>query len=753
MEREIRILFLEDRPEHTELAQRELRRAGLSFDARRAGTKEAFLAELADFKPELIISDDRLPSFDALSALALARQHLPELPFILVSGHIGEELTAEALQRGVTDFLLKDNIATRLAPAVRRAMREVEDRRLAQAALRQNEESFHNLFIEAPVPKWVFSVATQRFLEVNETAIATYGYSRDEFLSMTLKDIRAPADIVRLEQSPPPLPTADRPYVGARRHRHKDGRTLDVEVYSRPIQFQGEAARLSVIIDVTAHKQAERRIERIFETSEDLILATDGFGKITQVSPSSAKMLGYPPEQMIGRSAADFILPEDLEQTRDEMKAARRGSATRNFRSRYIHKDGHQVSLAWTGVWSEADHQHFFIGRDMTDYDRTEAQLRQAQKMEVVGQLTGGVAHDFNNILMVVMANLDSLEEEQGLGPVIGGRVSEIGEAVQRAADLTQQLLAFSRKQPLRPRPTDVNELVAGTGNLLRRALGEHIEIDSVLADDLWAVDIDRAQLGTALINLCVNARDAMPEGGRLLIETRNATLDENDVADLPGVVVGDYALLVVSDTGIGIAAENLTKVFEPFFTTKDVGKGSGLGLSMVYGFVKQSNGHVAIESEFGRGTSIKLFLPRSSRRAEVTSLGQPASMLRGNERILIVEDDAQVRASVAGQLRSLGYIVAEAPDGAAGVAAFQAASPPYDLLLTDVVMPGALDGKALADEVARRWPTTKIVFMSGYIESDATQHGRLGAEARLLNKPFRKADLANILREALDAA
>jgi len=312
-------------------------------------------------------------------------------------------------------------------------------------------------------------------------------------------------------------------------------------------------------------------------------------------------------------------------------------------------------------------------------------------------------------------------------------------------------LLAFSRKQPLSPKRTDINGLVTTTGKLLRRALGEQVEIDAVLAEGLWAVNIDRAQLETALVNLCINARDAMPGGGRLTIETSNVTIDEAFIAHSPDLAIGDYAMLSITDTGTGIPPEMLTKVFEPFFTTKGVGKGTGLGLSMVYGFIKQSQGHIAIDSEVGRGTTFKLYLPRSVGGKEEGTVCQQAPIPGGRERILVVEDDAQVRASVVRQLERLGYDVSQAPDGAVGVAAFEAANQPYDLLLTDVIMPGPLNGKALADEVARRWPKTRVLFMSGYSEDVITHHGRLDAGVRLLSKPFRMTDLATTIREAFD--
>ena len=500
-----------------------------------------------------------------------------------------------------------------------------------------------------------------------------------------------------------------------------------------------------------SRNEALRRSERIFETSQDVILVTDGYGRCVQVSPSSAKTLGYRPEEMVGRGAQDFIFPDDLEGTRNDMRESRRGRAARNFRCRYTHKDGHIVSLVWMATWSEADHLHYFIGRDMTDYERSEEQLRQAQKMEAVGQLTGGIAHDFNNILMVIMANAEALEEDEKLDPSVRDRIEGIGSAAQRAADLTRQLLAFSRKQALRPQRTNINDLVTVTGKLLRRTLGERIEIESILADDLWTVAIDRAQLEAALVNLSINARDAMPNGGRLLIETENVELDLDYAAGNAEVVAGDYVMLAVTDTGKGMPPNVLDKVFEPFFTTKEPGKGTGLGLSMVYGFIKQSNGHIKIYSEVGHGTSIKLYLPRNDSDQKEAAVRQSLPMPGGSERILVVEDDSQVRSSVLGQLQSLGYAVVTASDGMAGLAALETAPQPYDLLLTDVVMPGRLNGKGLAEEAIRRWPKTKVVFMSGYTEDAIVHQGQLDPGVLLLNKPFRKIDLAQILRQALD--
>ncbi len=306
-----------------------------------------------------------------------------------------------------------------------------------------------------------------------------------------------------------------------------------------------------------------------------------------------------------------------------------------------------------------------FALEDLTEKNVTEAMLRQSQKMEAVGQLTGGVAHDFNNILMVILANVEEMQEDETLPPHHRAMLAGIATSGQRAADLTRRLLAFSRKQRLQPQNTDLTDLVAGLDKLLRSTLGEQVEIEAILADGLWITNVDRAQVEAALINLCVNARDAMPNGGKLLIETANVELDHDYAQANAGVEPGQYVMLAVGDTGTGMSPGTLEKAFEPFFTTKDVGKGTGLGLSMIYGFVSQSNGHIKIYSELGVGTTVRIYLPRSDASSAEDATVAPAAMPRGSERILLVEDDPQVRAAVLTQLTSLGYAVTATGSGA----------------------------------------------------------------------------------------
>ncbi|HTO65401.1 MAG TPA: MASE4 domain-containing protein, partial [Bradyrhizobium sp.] len=382
------------------------------------------------------------------------------------------------------------------------------------------------------------------------------------------------------------------------------------------VAMQGQLARLLG----TLHRQAasdqqalSREIEerqRIFETSQDLILVTDQVGNYMQVSPSSSIILGIRPDEMIGHSAVDFIHPEDLETARQEMRSARSGRQKRGFEVRYMHRDGHAVMLNWTGTWSEPAQRHFFIGRDLTEKQAAEARVRQAQKMEAIGQLTGGVAHDFNNLLTVITGTIGILGEAVAKDTELASIAELIDEAAERGAQLTRHLLAFARRQPLQPVEVDANALIREAVNLLRPTLGEQVEIHTQLAGDLWKALVDAGQLTTAILNLALNARDAMPQGGKLMLETRNICLDEDYASMNSDVAPGDYVMISISDTGSGIPAAYLEKVFDPFFTTKETGKGTGLGLSMVYGFVKQSGGHIQLYSEPGRGTTVRIYLP-----------------------------------------------------------------------------------------------------------------------------------------------
>ncbi len=385
--------------------------------------------------------------------------------------------------------------------------------------------------------------------------------------------------------------------------------------------------------------------------------------------------------------------------------------------------------------------------------ETAEAALRQVQKMEAMGQLTGGIAHDFNNLLQVIIGSLEVLQRrQQVVGDDAKRTIAAAVRGAERAATLTQRLLAFARRQPLNPKPIDVNKLVTGMSELLHRTLGESITIETVLAGGIWRVNADANQLENALLNLAVNARDAMDKGGKLTIETANTHLDEA-YAHTNEIDPGQYVLIAVSDTGAGMPGDVLSKAFEPFFTTKDVGKGSGLGLSQVYGFIKQSEGHAKIYSEPGEGTTIKLYLPRFMASSEATDLpleacGLPAG--QSDRLVLVVEDDADVRAHAVGILNELGYSVLEAADGAAALQALDA-HPGIKLLFTDVGLPGGLNGRQLADEARRRCPNLLVLYTTGYARNAIVHQGRLDPGVDLITKPFTFAALATKVNAVFD--
>ncbi len=369
--------------------------------------------------------------------------------------------------------------------------------------------------------------------------------------------------------------------------------------------------------------------------------------------------------------------------------------------------------------------------------------------MEAIGQLTGGVAHDFNNLLTLMIGNLDLICSELSETTPLGAAAGSAFKAAERAAELTSSLLAIGRRQPLSPSATDINKLMGELVPMITRVLPETIEVQTAACGELWAADVDRAQLETALLNLALNARDAMPQGGKLTIETSNETLDEHYASRHSEVTAGQFVLVAVSDTGTGIEPSIIERVFDPFFTTKDEGMGSGLGLSMVQGFIKQTGGHIKIYSEPGEGTTVKLYLPRAQKEIVIPNSSQVKGLRGGDETILLVEDDDLVRTHVASQINRLGYRLLVARNGADALSTL--AENPVDLLLTDVMLPGGMNGRQLSDQARLRQPSLRTVYMSGYTRNAIVHHGRLDKDTDLLEKPFRIQDMAEIIRSVLD--
>ncbi|WP_196358198.1 PAS domain S-box protein [Nodosilinea nodulosa] len=542
---------------------------------------------------------------------------------------------------------------------------------------------------------------------------------------------------------------------------------LDVELYTAIgrrfwARAMGEADRnaegdivrvIGAFQDISAQKQAESALERFatrlrttLESMTDAFYLLDDQWRFTYLNAEAERVLRRPPGELIGRVVWE-VFPEAQEsQVYSEYHQAVRENQSRHFETYYepLHE--------WFDINAYPSTEGLAVYfRVISDRIALEDRLRQAQRLESLGQLTGGIAHDFNNLLTVIMGNAELLTEILASDSTLRPLAEMVNSAAQRGADLTQRLLAFARRQALDPKPIDVNQLITTMTDLLCRTLGEHIEVVRLPADDLWPALVDTAQLESALLNLCLNARDAMTQGGELVIETSNVYLDPDYVAQQVEAQAGQYVLVTVSDSGVGIASEDLPHVFEPFFTTKDTGKGTGLGLSMVHGFAKQSNGQITIYSEVGQGTTIRLYLPKYlGTQAGFSEIVAMTTSAGGKERILLVEDDDLVRHYAQNQLEQLGYRVTVASSGPAALEILQQ-QPEIDLLFTDVVMPGGMSGRELGDTARRLRPELKVLYTSGYSEQAIVHHGRLAPGITLLSKPYRRADLAQKVRDVLD--
>jgi PAS domain S-box-containing protein len=493
----------------------------------------------------------------------------------------------------------------------------------------------------------------------------------------------------------------------------------------------------------------------VMEAASIGIATLDAQGRLTSLNPEARRILGVDGEAATAL-LADLLTEAERDAYDALFQAAQNGGEAAGGQQEFSIRRGEgdlvPVDIALTPMVVGQRRAFVAAIQDITERKRTESQIQQIQRLETIGQLTGGVAHDFNNLLMAMQVNVEMLKELVQHDAEGTDFANAALNSVARGAELTRRLLAFSRRQPLQPKVIDMNRLVGETVIILRRTLGEQITIDMPLGKDIWPVEVDRAQLENVILNLAVNARDAMPTGGRLTIETANTQLDEHYVAAHGELEAGDYVMLAITDTGEGMTPEVLARAFEPFFTTKDVGRGSGLGLSMTYGFVKQSGGHVKIYSEPGQGTTIKLYFPRVRMKVPQDERPKPAQAAKtGRETILLVEDDAGVRETVTVLLRSLGYQVLVAEDGPEAMRLVDDGAKP-DLLLADIVLPLGMTGKQVSEQVLKQVPGCRTLFMSGYTENAIVHDGRLDEGVVLLSKPFPRAQLAEKLREVLDS-
>ncbi len=639
MDAPLHVMLVENSDAAAELNIQELQRAGFQCEPQIVCTRAEFLEQLRRFPVDIVLADYRLSSWTGMDAFAAMRQAGRDVPFILVTGILGEEVAVECIKQGITDYVLKEHLA-RLPLAVARAL---EERALRDArsfmvqALRESEANSLFLFAHNPLPMWVLNRETLQILQVNEAALSHYGYSRMEFLEMRASDLHPPEEVPRLLAAFRSAAPQDQ-FAGQWRHVRKGGPILDVELLLRRMEYAGHAAALVVAQDVT-----ERRA---------------------------------------------------LEQ-----------------------------------------------------------QLQHAQKFEAIGQLAGGIAHDFNNVIGAILGWAE-LGEEQATpaDPRLAGYFNKIHLQCDRVTALIRQLLAFARRQILEPRNLNLNQTVQGVLNLLEKVIGKDIEIQTALAENLRPIRADPAQIEQVLMNLCLNSRDAMPQGGRLTIETRNAVVSEDPVRTA-GLAPGSFAELLVKDTGIGMDAAVRERVFEPFFTTKGPGKGTGLGLATVYGIVKQHGGLIHVESEPGRGCTFRVLLPVNQAPEETESRPitlENAPIRGGQETILIAEDHDGVREMAHTVLKAKGYDILLAHDGEEALDLFATNRDRISLVLLDVIMPRRSGPEVFAAiEVLK--PGTSVVFATGYSNEMATLAEIVARGIAVLRKPYSPSTLCRAVREVLD--
>jgi PAS domain S-box-containing protein len=643
-------------------------------------------------------------------------------------------------------------------------VQDITERREAEKALHLTRFSVDNV---ADAVYWID--AESQITDANETASRMLGYTYEELMQMSLSDIDLDFSIERWAGIWQHLKDESKRTIEAQ-HRTKDDRIIPVEIVSNYIKFNGRELACAVVRDITERKQAEETLQKneehlrlITENMVDVISQTDAQINIIYSSPSLERVFGYLPEVIIGKPAMGMIHPDDVEPVlKLAVEARQRGEASVLLEYRWRHADGDYlwVESATRLLYDEHGESlgAIFGTRDITDRKRAEAeqmkleeQLRQAQKLESIGRLAGGIAHDFNNLLVPMMGYTELGQMKLPADHSVNDYLQKIGLAAERAANLTRQILAFSRRQMLEIQLFDLNEIIIEFREMLHRLIGEDIELQLFLASSACLVKADQTQIEQILLNLCVNARDAMPNGGRLIIETDNIYLDEAYAESHLETQPGNYIMLSISDTGQGMDNETQKQIFEPFFTTKERGKGTGLGLATVFGVVKQHKGNIWVYSEPDKGTTFKIYLPRAKSNVQPDEIStSELPTIYGTETVMIAEDEPMVRKLAHETLEAYGYTVIETESVAEALDIAATYEDEIHLLLTDVIMPG-MNGRELYEKLKKRRPDLIVLYMSGYTDNVIVHHGVLDEGVNFLQKPFTIRGLAKKVRSVLD--
>ncbi len=769
----LHVLILEDRSTDAELMLRELRLAGFDPHWQRVETESDYLAHL-DNAPHVILADYHLPQFNAERALHLLKERGADIPFIIVSGCIGEEVAVECMKNGAADYLLKDRLA-RLGPAVTHALAQKrlrEEKQSAVDALWESQRTLLTLISNLPgmvyrrlhEPSWAFTYAS-------EGCFPLTGYQSSEFIDKRLDyaQVIHPDDLQCVLNEVEAAIHNGRPFQLIYRIRSATGEEKWVWERGRGVTSLEEQPLLveGFITDITERKRAEMALAQlshqyrlILSSAGEGIYGLDLEGNTTFVNPAAARMIGYEVDELIGKPQHTILhhsKPDGSPYPREDcpIYAAFKDGTVHHVETEvFWRKDGTSFPVAYTST-PIRDENGELVGavvtfRDISEQKLLQEQLHQAARMEAIGQLAGGVAHDFNNLLTVISTYSQLLLLRTSLEEPFHGYVEEIGLAGQRAASLTRQLLAFSRKQFVQPRELDVNALVTNLTKMLERLIGEHIELTTFLAPSLGMVKIDPGQLEQTIVNLVVNARDAMPEGGKITIETANVEKIHTDSLGHGQLHPSHAVRLSVRDSGHGMDAETRSRIFEPFFTTKEPGKGTGMGLSTAYGIVTQNDGTIEVDSTPGQGTTFRITLPRIEETQQTVDRPPIAVPLSsGTETVLVVEDEGILRKVVRDVLVAAGYQVLEAANGKEAQELCASHAAPIHLLLTDVVMPG-INGQMLAEGMSLLRPGIRVLFMSGYMDDMVFQHGVQEGTTALLQKPFTADSLTHAVRQVL---
>ena len=744
---------MEDNPDHAEMVRVMLAHArGPRWGVTAVETLAEAKAWLKQNKADVVLLDLNLPDSRGPHTAGLLCREYPELPVVIFTSLTDESVSLDAMEQGAQDYLIKGQFEGVLLGRTLRLAIERKRAELAHARLAAIVDSSDDAIIGASLDGVI--------LDWNVGAVKVYGYAVAEAVGRSMDilanpdrphEIREIVTRVRRGEHIEPVETA---------LRRKDGRLLDVSLAASPVRDPADRlSGVSVIArDITDLKRSretlqerEERFRLLFELNPQPMWVFDWESRrFLEINEAAVRHYGYSRQEFVGMRLSDIFASDEVARL-DKHLEGQRLASFHTTTWRQVKKDGSVIDVEATGqdMSFAGRRARLVVVHDVTERNQLQAQLLQSQKMEAIGRLAGGIAHDFNNLLGVITGYMALLKRDLPEGRC-QRRAEEVVKAADRATSLTHQLLAFSRKQVLQAKVLNLNGVVGHMETMLRRLVGEDVQVGTVFDEGLGQVRADPSQIEQVLLNLVVNARDAMPQGGRLLIETANVDLDGSYEATHCDVESGRYVMLAVSDTGVGMTPEVTARIFEPFFTTKESGKGTGLGLATVYGIVKQSGGQIFVYSERGHGTTFKVYFRRTDSPSDALGAVDERPAAGGTETILLVEDDGSLRDVIREMLEEKGYTVLPAASASQALAIAEQAQRPIDLLLTDMVMPQQ-SGRALAERILRSRKATKVVYMSGYTDEKVMQDGALGAGDPFVEKPFSEESLLRKVRTALD--